>query len=595
MAKLSELSKGDRVVIARTSRYYNTGRSNPDDSVKGTVEVIGSISVSVRWDNGEINGYKDHDLDKIFISSSGGTSELTRSPIIGKWYTNPKWSKGSLAKFRKLEYGDEFGYSESMYPGDSTTSKSSSSWSLGNGVRLATESELRTLPKSHPDHPDKSLPSDKRGTPIGSYTPKTGDKVRIVANRSGSSNKIGDIGIVGNDYNTNCVVDVDGRSRGGNSHYYDDLEFISSRDTDFKVMPKTFNFKEGDRVKIIANTNSHDFSIGAIGIIKGTKDTASRGGYYWCVDGVTKRVSRNAVRECDMELVTDSYEAPKLPSIDFLAYSLKETYLPEDVVSVRIVKIPRDEIKGWASSTVDKVCKIPLGTIMTVRGKNINDGGSLIPNDNYYSFNFPRDWFQVLGIHERDMPSTTRSSAVLDPVTGHAKVWRIKTQQEMISEGLISSGRIRPSSWNSFGAMDQYFGYIVPSHMYPDIEKASSTTYAISIGTWKFSKSHFTTKPIPWDTSVVKHFIDSDDDEEKSEYDDPDDGVSWFDSSEEEVLDKLDKMSKGEAKEVWFEESPKSFWDDYTPPTKRPKLEVEIIPHRSRQIFKYQDYGENSL
>lgn len=236
MAKLSELSKGDRVVIARTSRYYNIGRSNPDDSVKGTVEVISSIFASVRWDNGETNGYKDHDL-----------------------------------------------------------------------------------------------------------------------------------------------------------------EFISSRDTDFKVMPKTFNFKEGDKIRIIANTNGHGFAIGAIGIIKGTKKTASKGGYYWNVDGVIKR--GNAVRECDMELIT-----------------------------------------GSISSTAS------------------------------------------------------------------------------------------------------------------DFD------------------------------------VDSDDDEE-SEYDDdededdPDDGVSWFDSSEEEALDKLDKMSKGEAKEVWFEESPKSFWDDYTPPTKRPKLEVEIIPHKSRTIF----------
>lgn len=393
---LKDLKEGDIVVISRSSSYYDQSDSNPTDDIKGAVTKVHKYSAVVKWNNGKSNGYRDHDLVKI-SETAPISSELTKTPIIGKWYTNPYWSRGSLAKFRKLKYGDEFGYSESTCGSD--VSRVDSSWSMGNGVRLATESELRTLPKSHPDHPDKSSSSDKRGTPIGSYTPKTGDKVRIVANRSGSSNKIGDIGIVGNDYSTNCVVDVDGRSRGGNSHYYDDLEFISSK-------------------------------------------------------------------------------------------------------------------------------------------------------------------------------ATTSS------------IWRIKTQREMIEDGTIPSGCTRPFTWES--QMDKYFGEIIPSKFYPDIERMGDR----SIDLWEgycYNKSHLTTKSMPWDTSVVKHFVDSDDDEE-SEYDDtdeddPDDIVSWFDSSEEEALDKLDKMSKGEAKEVWFEKSEVSFWDDYTPPTKRPKLEVEVIPHKSRKIF----------
>jgi len=456
LVKITEnvFKEGDRVLIAKTSIHYSTsnstGGSNPPDTL-GTISEVNGTSgycFQVKWDNGMTNSYREIDLVFNTSSSKSITTELTKTPVIGKWYTNPSWSTGSMAKFRTIVHGTEFGYSERMYPKDTVTQKLDSSWTLYKGVRLATESELKTLPISHPDHPDckesdgytkdpiigkwyvnpswssgsiakfakislsngfgysesyhkgdpyvnstsgswhmdrtvrlatteelrclpkshkdnpdysyetktekkseyvpkkddrvkiiadraksgatigstgavQTLYSDHcsikmdgggtyynyfddlapekkasdtlRGVPIGTYKPKTGDKVKIVANRSGSSNQIGDIGIVGYDHSTNCVVDVEGRSKGGNCHYYDDLEFISYK--------SSFNFKEGDKVKIIARTNSHGFAIGVTGILKGSKGVASKGGYYWNVDGIEKKVSSNAVRECDMELV----------------------------------------------------------------------------------------------------------------------------------------------------------------------------------------------------------------------------------------------------------------------------------------------------
>lgn len=615
MAKLSELSKEDRVVIARTSRFYNTGRRNPDDSVKGTVEVIGSISVSVRWDNGETNEYGDHDLDKISISSSGGTSELTRSPIIGKWYVNPDWSKGSLAKFRAIDFGGDFGYSESTHGNE--VSKHDSYWYMGSGVRLATESELRTLPKSHPDHPDRFS---------SSYIPKTGDKVKVIDNKSSSRNKVGDIGIVGDVNPDNCEVKVEGKLGGGNYHFFSDLELISSSSS------ITYTFKAGDRVRIIANTNKHGFSMGATGYLRGSKSKSFRGGYLWNVEGIEKRISTNYVRECDMELATTStsdtfkkgdivkiigncnfhsnkigdigeiieaktslssispiiyrvqvpggptYDSwtrisdmvkvdssllttsktskPVLPSVDMSQYTQKHTYEVGEKVTVRLIK-DLEEISFKPRT------HIPLGTLMICDGKyfaNPSSSSNLHPDNNKYMFNFPMEWFQVLGIHKKDMPTSS-----LDPITSSPKVWRVKTQQEMISEGLIPFGRIRPSSWNSSGYMDKYFGYIVPREIYPEIEDAGSSDYNIYMEAWQFGKNHFTTKPMPWNTSVVKDFsirgLDSDED--------PDDGLSWFDSDEEEDLDKLDRMSE-HSSEVQV---------------KRSKQIVEIIPHKSRTIF----------
>lgn len=464
---LKDLKEGDIVVISRSSSYYDRSDSNPTDDIKGAVTKVNKYSAMVKWNNGKSNGYRDHDLVKI-SETAPISSELTKTPIIGKWYTNPYWSRGSLAKFRKLEYGDAFGYSESTCGSD--VSRVDSSWSMGNGVRLATESELRTLPKSHPDHPDKSSSSDKRGTPIGSYTPKKGDKVKVVANRGESGVSIGDIGIVDHLKSDHCSIKVDSRTY---YNYFDDLELISTEKitSTLRGVPiGEYTPKTGDKVRIVANRSGSSNKIGDIGIVG-------------------------------------------------------NDYSTNCVVDV--------------------------------------DGRSRGGNSHYY------DDLEFIS-----SKATTSS------------IWRIKTQREMIEDGTIPSGCTRPFTWES--QMDKYFGEIIPSKFYPDIERMGDR----SIDLWEgycYNKSHLTTKSMPWDTSVVKHFVDSDDDEE-SEYDDtdeddPDDIVSWFDSSEEEALDKLDKMSKGEAKEVWFEKSEVSFWDDYTPPTKRPKLEVEVIPHKSRKIF----------
>jgi hypothetical protein len=519
-----DLKKGDRVVISRSSSYYGKSDSNPADNVKGTVDRADSSSAYVEWDNGRTNGYRDRDLTLVSeMSGSTTSSELTKTPIIGRWYSNPEWSPGSLAKFRGLVAGSEFGYSESTYGSD--VSKAYSSWSMMRGVRLATESELRTLPKSHPDHPDHEKKSE--------WEPKTGDRVEIIANRAMSSHRIGDIGIVDKLYSGHCTVKVPGKESstmngqyfddlkllpaeefkpifkvgdivevvknessscnkvgdvgtitsvatsscsvkvegrsGGNGHYFTDLKHTS------KSLTRSSSFKAGDTVIIIANTNQHDFSIGAKGrLIADSRDASSRGGYYWNVEGIDRKVSCNAVRECDMQLFTGS--------------------------------------------------------------------------------------------------------------TPSSLVWRVKTQKELYDEGYISLGRVRPSMWNSSGGMDKFFGRIIPAKFYPKIEECGSSGSVDLEDGWTYNKGHLTTKPMPWGSLTITVF-DSDDEDEDEVDEDPDDGISWFDSSEEEALDKLDKMSKGEAKEVWFEKPADSFLDDYTPTTKRPKLEVEMIPHKSRKIF----------
>ena len=57
---------GDRVIIKKTSCYYNISRTNPDDSVHGTV----MSNFRVLWDNGTKNGYGsqlEHHLELVKI------------------------------------------------------------------------------------------------------------------------------------------------------------------------------------------------------------------------------------------------------------------------------------------------------------------------------------------------------------------------------------------------------------------------------------------------------------------------------------------------------------------------------------------------
>lgn len=56
---------GDRVVIRRTSPFYDITADNPDDSVAGTVRDMkqtGGLCIHVDWDNGQRNGYREADL-----------------------------------------------------------------------------------------------------------------------------------------------------------------------------------------------------------------------------------------------------------------------------------------------------------------------------------------------------------------------------------------------------------------------------------------------------------------------------------------------------------------------------------------------------
>ena len=61
---------------------------------------------------------------------------------------------------------------------------------------------------------------------------KIGNKVRIIGNKSGSANEIGDVGIVKYVTNDNCVVEVKGyeRSRIGVASIFSDLELVSDID-----------------------------------------------------------------------------------------------------------------------------------------------------------------------------------------------------------------------------------------------------------------------------------------------------------------------------------------------------------------------------
>jgi hypothetical protein len=147
----------------------------------------------------------------------------------------------------------------------------------------------------------------------------------------------------------------------------------------------------------------------------------------------------------------------------------------------------------------------------------------------------------------------------------------------MISDGLITKGRTRPSFWNSDGEMDKYFGWFIPSEFYPAIEeKATYSTDNIYLEKgWTFRKEQLTTKPMPWDSVTVK--FDSDEVEDFSWDSDVKDGS--YDSD----LDRLDAISSDT--KVGYVDASISFWDDYIPPTTRVKKKVEMIPHKSRRIF----------
>lgn len=310
---IKDLREGDRVVISISSKYYNTSSSNPPDSVKGTVRYNGSGSVE--WDNGKTNSYGDNDLVKV-SETAPVSSGLTKTPIVGRWYVSKYWASSSIAKCSKdVSTGGLISFEEAYIGRDI---KASSSWDA-YAVRLATDEELsKYLPDDHIDNPTRILKDSKRGTPTGTYTPKKGDKVKVVANRSCSANKIGEIGIVDNITRTHCTVKVLDTSRYGIDHYFDDLELVSSK--------SSTTFKSGDKVRIIANTNNHGFATGDIGYLEGFRNTSIRGGYYWNVDGIDRKTLLNSVRECDMVKVDTSEISKPLPPVDGRAYSIKSVY-----------------------------------------------------------------------------------------------------------------------------------------------------------------------------------------------------------------------------------------------------------------------------
>jgi len=666
--QLSELSKGDRVVICKTSHYYGESKDNPDASITGTVDIIGTTYAHVKWDNGTTNSYSNGHLEKM-------TSSLTKYPIVGKWYTNPEWSRGSIAKYRSdFPTSREFTFSECMYPSNTSPSKVNSSWSMYDGVRLVTTDELRRLPKDHPDNPDYTgsefiigrwyvskhwssssiakcskdastrglmyfeeayigrtirtssswdaqdarlalddelavyLPEDhidnpkrvstkdsKRGTPIGTYTPKTGDKVKVIADRAKSGATIGDTGIVGNVYRDHCAINSDhcAIKMEGKTYtvynYFDDLEYISSE-------PKTvYNFKEGDKIRIIANTNSHGLKEGETAYLKGYKETSSKGGYYWNVQPIERRVIGVSVRECDMELVTT-----KLPSIDLTKYRLKSKYESRDKIYIRLIRMNHSEFKTWTGSTVERVKSIPLGTIMSITGDNMAQAGNFHPENNKYSFNFPRDWFEILGVHVDEIPkASTYAPTTLDPVSSTPKVWRVKTREEMISDGIMSPTQDKPAGWSD--EMTIYFGTIIDPKHYSDIDSCKDDASHLWCGKWWVYKRELTTKLIP----TKSFWEESSDDESDEDYDEDDilESSSWEYKIEEGVydsdLDRLDAMSKSTEKdaslyghaihtavEKWFAETPEAWPDmDMKVSSRRPTKEVEVIPHRSRKIF----------
>jgi len=594
--KARSLKEGDNVLIDKSSRHYDLSNSktgsNPPDTIGRikTITASTSYNISVEWNNGTFNTYSAEDL---ILSTSTSTvtsssSELTKSPIVGKWYINPGWSRGSMAKFRNIISG-EFGYSDRIYLGDSSSTKTIGSWGLGSGVRLATEEELRKLPKNHCDHPDydtssspyekgvwytasgwrrgsvakatgpysttyfhfeqafiegssKSsasrwsttpgirkatiselsnwLPKDHPDNPSKViYTPKTGDKVKVVANRSGSCNQIGDIGIVGMIYGSNCEVKVGTRS-GGNCHYFDDLELVST----FAV--PTYKPQKGDKVKLIANRAKSGMTIGAIGIVSTMYSdhcciqVEGRGSYYNYFD--------------DLEFVSG----------------------------------PTKSTPSTSKFKVGDTVKITANT-----NSSVNRVGDIGITKKYETSS---DTWKVLVPGRPDLSNWTRADEMVlhtDSKTPSitSAFWRIKTQKEMINDGTIPPGCKRPITWGS--QMDKHFGETIPSKFYPAIERMGEGG---SVDLWDdfcYRKFHFTTNltpvSIPWET-------DDDDDEE-------DETSSWDsdvkDGSYDSDLDRLDAISGESARFIGMDFGAKET------SSKRPKKEVEIIPQKKRMIY----------
>lgn len=64
--KCKELRKGMRVLLSKPDEEYTIGKSNPlvgtEWECTGTIYTYGNTSVTVDWDNGKHNSYKDNEL-----------------------------------------------------------------------------------------------------------------------------------------------------------------------------------------------------------------------------------------------------------------------------------------------------------------------------------------------------------------------------------------------------------------------------------------------------------------------------------------------------------------------------------------------------
>src|SRR5690606_10900750 len=82
-------------------------------------------------------------------------------------------------------------------------------------------------------------------------------------------------------------------------------EETMSRDNSVdKSKESVVNYKSGDKVKIIANSNGHGYEIGDIVTLEIRIYNEDVGKFYWTT---RERTTRHRVRECDIEPYSESY------------------------------------------------------------------------------------------------------------------------------------------------------------------------------------------------------------------------------------------------------------------------------------------------
>jgi hypothetical protein len=89
LLKISQCEIGMKVVLRRPDRGYDIGTRNPALGTEwecvGTVEYVDAYEVTVDWENGTNNTYKDHELAVSYESDYNENEGKSSGSFISIW------------------------------------------------------------------------------------------------------------------------------------------------------------------------------------------------------------------------------------------------------------------------------------------------------------------------------------------------------------------------------------------------------------------------------------------------------------------------------------------------------------------------------